>query len=171
MPLVSAQTYVASLLVNMVPPGDTGIRGPISAIITPKDPDVVADGVARCYVWPARGDVKRIAMPRNTGLGTPAGWKQLPHSLEIFLEWIDPDPGDPNQDVNFPLLVDWVWGLLETSPNPAQWQDPESGLVSNFVNLGEVMNYDFPPPRSLEPQTIRRYDARIQCTLWELYQR
>jgi hypothetical protein len=110
-------------------------------------------------------------MPRNTGMGTPAGWKDLLHELSIFLMWIDPDPDDPTIDVNFPLLIDWVMDIIRTSPNPAQWTDPESGLVSDFVNFGEVMKYDFVPPRSLEPQTIRRYDARINCSLLELFQR
>ena len=65
------------------------------------------------------------------------------------------------RDVNFPLLIDYVMFLLRTSPNEAQWLDPETGLVSHMINLGEVMSYDFVPPRTLEPQTPARYDARI----------
>ena len=171
MPIVSAQSYCASLLQGMTPPGDTGIRGPVSALITPKDPDVQEDGVARVYVWPASGPEKRRAMPRNTGQGTPAGWKDLLHELQVFLMWMDPDPDDPNVDVNFPLLIDWVMDIIRTSPNPAVWTDPESGIVSNVANFGEVMSYDFVPPRTLEPQTIKRYDARIRCSLLELFQR
>lgn len=170
MPIVSAQSYVASILTNMVPPGQTGLRAPISALITPRTPDVNPDGVARCYVWPATGPEKRIAMPRNSGMGTPAGWKELAHQLEIFLVWMD-NPNDKNADVNFPLFIDWVMDILRTSPNPATWTDPDSGIVSNFVNLGEVMKYDFVPPRSLEPDAQRRYDSRVTCTLWELFQR
>jgi hypothetical protein len=170
MPVVSASQYVKSILQNMVPPGDTGIAAPIDALITPLTPDVNPDGVARCYVWPASGPEKRIAMPRNSGMGTPAGWKQLPHEIQIFLVWMD-NPDDPAADVNFPLLIDWVMDILRTSPNPVQWTDPDSGIVSNFVNLGELQKYDFVPPRSLAPDAERRYDARISCTLWELFQR
>ena len=158
----------------MVPPGDTGIRAPISALITPLDPDVQADGVARCYVWPARAPEKRRAMPRNTGAASvaasQAGWTQLTHEMQVFLVWMDPDQEDPKADVNFPLLIDYVMFLLRTSPNEAQWQDPETGLVSHFENLGEDMTYDFVPPRTLEPETLKRYDARIQCNLMELFQ-
>jgi hypothetical protein len=171
MPIVSAQSYTASLLANMVPPGATGIRGPVQALITPLDPDVNPDGIGRCYVWPASGPENRRAMPRNTGTGTPAGWKNLRHAVEIFLMWIDPDPDDPDVDVNFPLFIDWVMDILRTSPNPAQWTDPETGLVSTFANVGEEMSYDFVPPRTLEAQTLKRYDARIRCTLLELFQR
>lgn len=171
MPLVSAQLYVQSLLANMTPPGATGIRGPVQALITPLTPDVNPDGVARCYVWPGAGNESRRAMPRNTGMGTPAGWKNLPHNLELFLVWIDPDPDDAQVDVNFPLFIDWVMDIIRTSPNPAEWLDPDSGIVSNFANLGEKMRYDFIPPRTLEPDTIKRYDARVSITLLELFQR
>jgi hypothetical protein len=170
MPIVSATLYVQSLLQNMVPPGDTGVTAPVSAQITPLEPDVNYDGIARVYVWPASGPETRRAMPRNTGMGTPAGWKNLRHGLEIFLMWMD-NLDDPEADVNFPLLIDWVMDILRTSPNPAQWTDPDSGIVSNFANLGEEMKYDFVPPRTLEPQVWRRYDARITTSLLELFQR
>lgn len=169
MPLVSAQSYVKGLLQGLTPPGDTGIRAPIDALITPLTPDVNPDGIARVYVWPAKAPEKRRAMPRNTGPGTPAGWKQLTHELQIFLVWMD-FPDDPQADVNFPLLIDFVMNVLRTSPNPAQYTDPDTGTVSNMVNLGEVMTYDFVPPRALEPDAFRRYDARIQCSLLELFQ-
>ena len=169
MPIVSAQTYVQGILQGATPPGATGITGPIQCLITPLDPDVNPAGAARIYVWPAKGPEKRRAMPRNTGPHTPAGWKDLKHELEIFLVWMD-TPDDPQADVNFPLLIDYVMMLLRTSPNPAQVTDPETGLVSNMVNLGEVMTYEYVPPRTLAEQAFRRYDARIQCSLLELFQ-
>jgi hypothetical protein len=169
MPIVSAQLYTAGLLEGMTPPGDTGLRGPISALITPLDPDIDPDGIARCYVWPASGPERRRAMPRNTGKSTPAGWKQLTHELQIFMIWMD-SPDDPAADVNFPAFIDYVMDELRTSPNPFLYTDPETGRASQMVNLGEVMTYDFVPPRTLQPQVFRRYDARIRCSLLELFQ-
>ena len=138
-------------------------------LITPLDPDVNPGGGARIYVWPATGPEKRRAMPRNTGRNTPAGWKKITHDLQIFLVWMD-SPNDPDADVNFPLLIDYVMMLLRTAPNPAMVTDPDTGQVSQMVNLGEVMSYDFVPPRTLEPEAWRRYDARIRCSLLELFQ-
>ena len=169
MGLVSAQGFVQSILTGLTPPGKTGIKGPIDSLITPLDPDVNPDGIARVYVWPASGPEKRRAMPRNTGPGAPAGWKQITHALEIFLVWMD-YPDDPQADVNFPLLIDYVMMILRTSPNPALYTDPDTGVVSSMVNLGEVMSYDFVPPRTLEPDAMRRYDSRIRCSLLELFQ-
>ena len=128
------------------PAGNTAIKGPISALITPLDPDVNTDGLPAA-TWPASGPEKRRAMPRNSGSAPRPGGKTHPE-LQIFLMWTDSQQ-DPNKDVNFPLFIDWVMDILRTSPNPAQWQDPETGLISNFANLGEVQAYDFVPPHTL----------------------
>ncbi len=173
MPIVSAMLYTASLLKGMVPPGATGIRQPIDSMITPETPDVNPDGIARCYVWPATGPEKRRAMPRVKNIADQqagqAGWKQIMHDLRIFLVWMD-DPNDQNADVNFPLFIDWVMNVLRTSPNAAQFTDPDTGIPSNFANLGEVQSYDFVPPRYLEADMMRRYDAQVRCSLLELFQ-
>jgi len=170
MPLVAAQSFVAGLLQGLVPPGGTGLAAPIDALITPHDPDVNPDGIARVYVWPATGPGKRIAMPRNSGPGyTTAGSRQIRHDLQVFLVWMD-SPEDPDADINFPLLIDYVWKVLETSPSPSLYTSPDTGDQSQMVNLGEEMSYDFVPPRTLEPQMMRRYDARIRCSLLEIYQ-
>jgi hypothetical protein len=170
MGLVSAQGFVQSILTGLTPPGKTGIKGPIDSLITPLDPDVNPDGIARVYVWPARGPGKRIAQPRNNpATGSPGATKQTKHDLQVFMTWMD-SPNDQDADVNFPALIDFVWKILETCPSPQLWTDPETGGVSQMVNLGEVMTYEFIPPRTLEPQKMRRYDARIMCTLLEIYQ-
>lgn len=169
MPIRAAQQFVADLLQGLTPPGDTGIAAPIDALITPLDPDVNSDGIARIYVWPASGPEKRIAMPRNSGPAyTTAGSKKITHDLQVFLVWMD-SPEDTDADVNFPLLIDYVMKVLRTSPSPALYTDPDTGDQSQMVNLGEVMSYDFVPPRTLEPQMHRRYDARIRCSLLEIF--
>lgn len=169
MPILAAQSYLASLLTGLTPPGKTGAGGPVTALITPLVPDVNPNLIPRIYVWPATGPESRIAMPRNKGMGTPAGWKQIRHELQVFLLWMD-TVIDTAADSNFPLLIDWVMQVLRTSPNPGTWTDPDLGLTSNFVNVGEQMKYDYVPPHQLEADRFRRYDARITVTLEELFQ-
>lgn len=170
MPIVSVQTYVKNLLQGLTPPGKTGIHGAISALVTPLDPDVNPDGIARVYVWPATAPEKRIAMPRNNAaIGSVGGFKQLKHDLHIFLMWMD-IPQDTTSDVNFPELIDFVMNVLRTSGNPTLFTDPGTGNQSQIVNLGEDMTYEFVPPRTLDPQLMRRYDAWIRCSLLEIFQ-
>ena len=93
----SCQLFIQGLLNGLQPPGDTGLEGPIQAMITPKDPD--DSGVARIYVWPSSGPEKRLAWPRNTGPNTPAGWKQITHGIELFLTWFDDQDEDQDIDI------------------------------------------------------------------------
>ena len=168
MPIIAAQQFTAAQLQGMQPPGATGVKA-ISALITPLTPDVNPDGIARVYVWPANAPEKRRAVPRNSGKNTPAGWKQILHELQIFLIW-DDYADDPQSDSNFPLLIDFVMDNLRTCPSPAAWTDPDTGRVSDMCNLGEVMSYDYVPPRTIEGDLMKRYDARIKCSLLELFQ-
>lgn len=170
MGLVSAQLFVQGILTGLVPPGATGVKGPVDSLITPQTPDVNPDGIARVYVWPAGGPEKRIAMPRNNpAVPQPGGWKQIRHDLQVFMTWMD-NPDDSQADVNFPALIDFVMNALRTCPSPAIYTDPETGDESQMTNLGEEMSYDFVPPRTLETDGHRRYDARIRTFLLEIFQ-
>jgi hypothetical protein len=168
MPVVTVSCYIRDLLNGIQPPGDTGITGPLLAQITPYDPD--ESGIARAYVWAATGPESRLAFPRNTGTNTPAAWKQIRHDMKIFLTWFDDTDTDPNVDVNFPLLIDFVMDVLRTSKNSVQVTDPETGQVSNLVDVGENMTYEYVPPMSLEDQRYLRFDCLITAPVLELFQ-
>ncbi len=167
MPIVTAMTYVRDMIDGTTPPGDTGLSGPLVALITPYDPDESGD--ARAYIWPSTGNENRRAWPRNTGPGTPAGWKNLRHSLDVFLTWFDSD-SDPDGDVNFPALIDFVMDLLRTSPCDAVAYDPETGRPSHLINVGENLTYEYVTPMSMEDQRYLRYDAKIAVPILELFQ-
>lgn len=167
MPLNSAQLFVKDQLDGITPPGDTGISGPLVALITPYDPD--ESGEARAYVWPATGKESRRAIPRNTGMGTSSGWKNLEHSLQVFLTWFDSD-SDPDADTNFPALIDYVMDVLRTCADPAVVTDPLTGRVSQLIDVGENMDYTYVPPRSTADQRQLRYDCRITLSILELFQ-
>jgi hypothetical protein len=166
-PLNSAQLFIRDTLDGTSPPGDTGLSGPLVALITPYDPD--QSGAPRAYVWPSMGREKRRAKPRNHGPGTPAAVKDLNHTVEVFLVWFDSD-SDPDADINFPGLIDYVMDLLRTCDNPALVTDPLTGRVSQLVDIGEDMTYTYVPPRSTADQRILRYDARISVPFLETFQ-
>ena len=168
MSLNSTQLYIQSLLQGLQPPGDTGVNGPIEALITPYDPD--ESGAARIYVWPSSGPESRLAWPRNTGPNTSAGWKQTKHSLELFLTWFDDADADPDIDINFPALIDFVMFTLRTCTDPAPVTDPLTGAFSWLLDIGEDMAYTYVPPRSTADQRILRFDAKITCPVTEYFQ-
>lgn len=160
--------YIQNLLQGLQPPGDTGLQGPIEALITPYDPD--ESGAARIYVWPGSGPESRLAWPRNTGPGTLAGWKQTRHSVQLYLVWFDNSDTDPNIDINFPALIDWVMLTLRTCADPAPLVDPLTGAPGWGLDIGENMTYEYVTPRSTADQRILRYDAKITCPVTEYFQ-
>lgn len=164
----SCQLYIQGLLNGLQPPGDTGIGGPIEALITPYDPD--ESGLARIYVWPSNGPEKRLAWPRNTGPNTPAGWKQITHAMKLFMTWFDDSDADANIDINFPALIDFVMFTLRTCQDPAPVTDPFTGTSWLLLNIGENMNYTYVPPRSTADQRILRYDPKISMPVIEYFQ-
>ena len=167
MPLTETLTYIKGLIDGIPVPGTVGEGGPLTVLITPYDPD--ESGEARAYVWSPDAPEKRLAMPRNTGPGTPAGWKQMIHQVEIFLVWFDSET-DSDVDTSFPALIDAVMDVLRTSPNPAPYTDPYTGRASQFINVGEEMTYNYVPPHSTADQRYLRFDARIRVPLLELFQ-
>ena len=167
MPIVTVQGFVKDLIDGTAPPGDTGLAGPLVALITPYDPD--ESGEARAYIWPSAGTENRRAMPRNTGPGTNAGWKNLRHNLDVFLTWFDSDTA-VDADVNFPALIDFVMDLLRTCQDPVIVTDPETGRVSQLVDVGENLLYEYVPPESMDDQRYLRYDAKITVSILEMVQ-
>lgn len=177
MPINSTALYIKSLLDGTQPPGETGLPGPLVALITPYDPD--ESGEARAYIWPTAGPEKRRAIPRGpvTVNGGPApqgtaGWKQMEHAISIFLVWFGYD-SDDQIDSSFPLLIDHVMAVLRSSPNTGPGNiitDPQTGMVSQIVDLGEDMTYEYVPVLSTDDQRITRYDCRIEAHCTEMFQ-
>lgn len=163
----TAALYIQSLLNGLQPPGNTGIQGPIEALITPNDPD--ESGLPRIYVWDATGPERRLAWPRNTGPNTPAGWKEIHHNFELFMVWFDDSDIDQNIDTSFPALIDFVMFTLRTCQDPAPVTDPYTGTSWLLLDIGENMNYTYVPPRSTADQRILRYDAKITMPVIEYF--
>ncbi len=167
MPLVTVQTYIKSLLNGLIVPGPAGI-GPLEAFIQPPDPN---DDTIRpaAYIWASGGREVRQSMPRNTGPGTPAGWKDVYPDVEIYLVWFDSDE-DPYADTAFHSVIDAVMQVLRTSPDPAQVVDPNSGLVCELAGVGEHMTWQALSVTSTADQRWLRFDALLLVPYIEFIQ-
>lgn len=142
------------------------------AFITPPDPRVQAK-IPAIYIWPSDGDENRSGelggtVPRNTGPNTPSGTKGIMHRMDVYLTYFSANSGK-QQDPIFSGMVDAVMYALRTStPNPIQFQDPNSGLWSTIYNIGETMTYKT-GVESTQDERYKRYDALLTINVWEIF--
>jgi len=109
------------------------------------------------------------AQPGNLSTG---GNKNIRHRLDCYIIWIGPSV-DPNADNMFPSIVDAVLALLRNTPikdQATQVQDPVTGQVSDLLNIGENMTWEYAPVRALVDQRYLRYDARVTLDMEEWFQ-
>lgn len=169
MPINSTQVYIQNLIDGLLMPGNAGR---LRAYITPPDPNVEAE-IPTAYVWPSDGDESRRSdkggtVPRNTGIGTPSGYKAFEHHLDIWVVWFGQDD-DPAADTWFPGMIDAIMLVLRTSPDPAVAQDPYTEQLTTLVDVGENMGYRI-TIRALDDQRYNRYDGLISLELLEIMQ-
>lgn len=168
MPLVTVQAFIKSLLDGLEMPYG---RPNAQAYITPPDPRTNAK-VPAIYIWPSDGQENRSTqlggtVPRNTGVNTASGTKGIRHRLDVYMTWFSSGSG-PSQDPVFPGMVDAVLFALRTSqPNPAYITDPNTGITSTIYNVGEEMNYRVGIDSTAD-ERMKRYDALINVTIWEI---
>ncbi len=141
------------------------------AYITPPDPRVQAK-IPAIYIWPSDGQENRSSelggtVPRNTGPGTASGTKGLMHQFDVYVTWFSSNSGRQADPV-FPAIVDTVMMALRYSqPNPAELTDPNTGLTSTVYNVGENLRYRVGVESTADERWLR-YDALIQCSIWEI---
>lgn len=169
MPLNSVQCYIRDTINGLAMPG--GVPS-LVAFITPPDPEEDA-AVPHAYVWPGEGTesrnpVRGATIPRNTGPGTPAGFKAIEHMIDIYVVWFGQDD-DPDSDTSFPGMIDAIMYALRTSGDPAVVTDPYTGFSSQLIDVGEGMGYKT-VVNALADQAYNRYDGLITCTILELIQ-
>ena len=169
MSINAAQVYVQQLLDQLPMPG---ALPNLAAYITPPDPNVEAE-IPTAYVWPSTGDESRDAskggtVPRNTGPGTPSGWKNIEHMMDIWVVWFGSDD-DPQSDIMFPGVVDAIMKCLRTSPERPLAIDPWTQDQCWLVDIGEKMNYRI-TLRALDDQRYNRYDGLVTLNFYEVFQ-
>lgn len=166
MPLVTVQNWIKGQLDGLIIPGPANV-GVLEAFITPPDPK--EDGRPAAYIWPSNGHENRQSMPRNTGPGTPAGWKNVKPNIDVYLTWFD-DTSEPYADNAFPSIVDAVMAALRVVPDPAEVVDPNSGLVCWLSGVGEEMDWQNLGVATTADQRWARYDALVRVPFTEFIQ-
>jgi hypothetical protein len=169
LPINSVQVYLQQLLDQL--PLFGGIPN-LRAVITPPDPNDEAN-VPIAYVWPSDGEESRDpsmggTVPRNTGPGTPSGWKHIDHSMDVWLVFFGQDD-DPAADTLFPGIVDAVMFALRTSPERPLVVDPNTGQQSWLLDIGEKMTYRM-TLRATTDQAFNRYDGLVTVPVIEVMQ-
>jgi hypothetical protein len=165
MSIAAALVYVKGLLDGLpMPGGAPAMAGYIDA----PDPNPETT-IPTAYVWPTDFSGKRIAIPRNTGPGTPAGWKERTHDIDVWITWMD-QPGEPDSDTIFPGIVGFTVKALEFAyPMPQILTDPYDGEETQLVNVGEVYRGQI-GAWALEDERMLRYDCRLHLPVIEEYQ-
>lgn len=168
MPIASTLAYVKGLLDGLPMPGGAPN---MASYVMPPDPNVETQ-IPTAYVWPTDGEESREkpgTIPRNTGPGTPSGFKPENHMIDVFIVWFQADD-DPQADSLFPGMVDAVMAQLRTSQDSATLYDPYNpNVVSTLYDLGEKMHYSI-IVSALADQAYNRLDALIRCPVMELIQ-
>lgn len=169
MPVNSVQLYIQGLLNGLALPG--GVEN-LVAYITPPDPNVEAE-YPTAYVWPSNGLESRDSsiggtVPRNTGPGTPSGWKNIQHEMHVWVVYFGQDD-DPTADTTFPGIVDTIMYTLRTSPERPLVVDPNTGQQTWLLDIGEKLTYQI-DLRALADQAYNRYDALITVPVIEILQ-
>ena len=89
------------------------------------------------------------------------------HQMDVYVTWFGPNKGTES-DPTFPAVVDAIMQALRTSqPNPYQATDPNTGVTSTIYNVGENLRYRV-GVESVADQRFLRYDALLDCAVWEI---
>jgi hypothetical protein len=145
--------------------------GPLTAQITPPNPGEAV--TPQAYIWGSHGDEKRLTVPRAVYQNLASGGdKTLTHRLDIWLI-VFLSTEDPGVDVQFPTVIDAVLAQMrnvEMSDGAFHARDPVTGVLSQLLNWGENMTYDWGPARAVSDQRYFRYDALINVETVEVIQ-
>lgn len=170
MPLNTIQLRLKSILTELPLPRDLGL---LEAFIAPPNPNTEARDPA-AYIWGSHGNEKRLTVPRaQAGNLASGGDKELVHQVDIWLVWFG-QADVPDADSQFPTVIDAVMACLRNTQlldaASIQAVDPITGQLSDLLNIGENMSWDYAPVRATADERYLRYDAQIVCEVVEVIQ-
>ena len=165
MSLNAVQQHVRTILTGML--CTTYGTAPLQAYIAPPIPDTMV--TPRCYIWGATFRENRYTAPRiNVTPGT-AGFKMVTYQLQHYLFVMD-DPNTPGVESRFPVLITQVQELLRTTPMNVHITDPQTGVVTQLLSIGETFQVRYDLERTLKDQRYVRLLAQITATIKEAKQ-
>lgn len=173
MPLNTVMTYLKDTLDGLELPLDLGS---LRALIAPAP--LGDDGtIPAVYIWGSSGTEGRKldggTVPRaQHGNLASGGNKILEHNVSCWLVWLSPND-DPLIDVQFPAIIDTIMGRLRnvTMLDATQHaRDPLNGQLSNLLDVGENMTWDFPTVRAVTDSQYWRWDTQITVNVVEIIQ-
>lgn len=167
MPVGTVLSYVQGLLSGLPMPGQ-GTASLVCSIVPPpvfSEPGIIPT----CYLWAGEGRESRSTAlgspPRNTGPGTPAGFKAVVHQVQWVLLWSGTD--EPAH-LLFASMIDTILERLRTAtPMPADAADPATGTETQLVDVGEDMTYRT-AIRPAADQRSNQYEALFSMPVTEV---
>ena len=163
--LGSIQQYVRGLLDGAPLPGE--VPGPLTAWVTPPVWERIPE--PRAYVWGGRLRTTRQAGPRG------AARKTFAWTVDIYVNWLT-TPDNALAAEPFPFVVDTVIGVLSAAAMPV-FIDTSGNVVgvnatspsdTQILSIGEEMELDYPPERSVDKQRTIWYGARLAASVTEV---
>lgn len=119
------------------------------------------------FVWGGTGHENRLTIPRGEATAGTEGWKETLHAISVTVFSIEL-ANDPNRTWRFPNLLDTVMATLRSiTPMPQQITDPQTGAVSDLLDLGESFDWDYDIDRTINPQNTLRNMARLDVAVRE----
>jgi len=150
MPLNSVQLLVKSTLDGLQFPITE--QGTLTAYIAPPNPDNIDGPIV--HIWGGVSDEKRRTMTR------PVGNKSISYEIDLWIYFAE-ELDDSLSDSLFPVILDTIALKLRTMTMPLTITDPNTGVSSNIVSIGEDMKTDYAPARTNTNQSFMIYMARM----------
>ncbi len=136
----------------------------IDVVITPPNPGNMLQPTM--FVWGGKLHSARQAGSRAVGMG---GYYKFEWDCNLWL--MVPDQSDyANADQAFPVLVDAVIKIMQTTQMPTVITDPVTQLETQIISFGEIIDLDYLPVLSMQDQSMLLYEVAITARVTEKVQ-
>lgn len=115
----------------------------------------------QCWVWPERGEEKRLAAPRFAGV------KTVEHEIVIWcLLMMKADSAHSFRDLIEGIIAFW----RTYRPMPVRGVvDAVTGQSSDILSIGETVRYSYDVPVATKSQRLQAYSATITLVVTEAF--